>query len=204
MKPILPSTLVMTLAAIAGLAAAALDSSQGIAAEWPTAQVIPAAQKSFEVGIDAYREGALEVSVEALSDAIAGNLSNKQLAEALYFRGLAYRELGMPGQAVLDLTSAISLKNGLSKSRLKDAAKNCAEASREAGITSAEEVIATQASVKGPRTEVPIPADRVPVPKDAPGPPAPLATGSISTGQAPPPANGGFVSAVEKLIPEWP
>jgi hypothetical protein len=49
---------------------------------------------AVEIGIDAYREGALEGSVKALSGALEGKLSEQQTAEALYYRGLAYRELG--------------------------------------------------------------------------------------------------------------
>ena len=52
------------------------------------------ALKSLEIGINAYKEGAIEVAVESLSDALQqGHLSETKIAQALYYRGLAYREL---------------------------------------------------------------------------------------------------------------
>jgi len=205
MKHIAGSTPLLTLAALGLLGAAVVDSATTRAAEWPAAQVTPAAENSLKAGIDAYREGALEISVAALSEAIGGKLSSKQMAEALYFRGLAYRELRLPGQAVMDLSSAISLKNGLSKSRLKDAVKNRDGAAREAGVSSAESVIAGEATAKGARTQVSVPAGRLPLPADHTPPPAPPETGSIPPTPVPPMPDDGFVSTIQNLIfPDWP
>jgi tetratricopeptide (TPR) repeat protein len=116
--------LVIIAAAVGLLWQPAPGSSQSLAGWESSVNDAQAGPKSLEAGIDAYQEGALEVSIGALTAALAGNLSNKQRAEALYIRGLAYRELGMPGQAILDLTSAISLKNGLSAARLKAAQRH--------------------------------------------------------------------------------
>ena len=59
------------------------------------------AVRSLEAGINSYQEGAIEAAVETLSDALfQGELSQQQFAEAFYYRGLAYRELGKPGQAI--------------------------------------------------------------------------------------------------------
>jgi hypothetical protein len=180
-------------------------SSESVGGWVANVQDAQSGQRALEAGIDAYREGALEVSVEALGNALGGSFTNKQRADALYFRGLAYRELGVPGQAVLDLTSAISLKNGLSNARLKDAKRHRDGAMREAGIGPTVTVIADDASVNGPRTAVAVPPGRVPVPKEQRREWAPITTGSISTGEPPPAPPGGFVSAVEKLIvPDWP
>jgi hypothetical protein len=72
---------------------------------------------------------------------------------------------------------------------------------REAGITPAQSVIADDAS----RTAVPVPPGRVPVPKEQTRPWAALTTGAISTGEPPPAPDGGFISAVQKLVmPNWP
>jgi len=199
------TTMVIMLAAVGILVDPPSCSSETIAGWVASVQEAQTDQNALETGIDAYREGALEVSVEALSNALGGSLTNKQRAEAFYFRGLAYRELGKPGQAVLDLTSAISLKNGLSKVRLKDAKRQRDGATREAGISPTVSVVAEDVSVNGSRTAVPVTPGRVPVPKEQPREWPPQTTGSISTGQPPPAPHGGFISAVEKLIiPDWP
>jgi hypothetical protein len=193
MKHILRRILLVTLAAVGALVAAAFDSSASFAQDLPAGR---ADQILLEAGIDAYQEGALRDSVETLSGALQGHLSDKQRAEALYFRGLAYRELGMPAQANLDLTGAISQKDGLSKTRLKHAVRNRDGATREAWTTATETVIADEGPVQGSW----VPAG----PEEWPGQPDPLTTGSI--GASPPPAaGGGFVAAIEKfLLPDWP
>jgi len=198
------SSWVFVLLAAAGMfAVAALDIPQSFAEE---PQDDPAAQNALETGISAYQDGALEVSIETLSNALEGSLSRQQTAEAHYYRGLAYRELGKPGQAISDLTAAISSKSGLSKAHLKDAMKNRSGAYREAGITPTEAVVVTESS----RIPVSIPAGRLPVPiaveQNQPRQPDPPATSSIGpdSGSAPAANKGDFVSAIEKLIPDWP
>jgi tetratricopeptide (TPR) repeat protein len=166
------------------------------------------AQKSLETGISAYQDGALEVAVEALSDALLqGELSQQQTAEAVYYRGLAYRELGKPGQAISDLTSAISL-NALSKAHLKEATRNRAGAYREAGITSTESVVTAETAEQDSRVSVGVPASRAPAPvavlEDQPSQPEASSTSSIPSGSRPPAPEHGFVAAFEKLIPDWP
>jgi hypothetical protein len=97
------------------------------------------APTSLETGINAYNEGAIEAAAKSLSDALdRENLSATNTARALYYRGLAYRELGKPELAIADLTKAISFKNALSKGDLKVAARNRAGALREAGISNTE------------------------------------------------------------------
>jgi tetratricopeptide (TPR) repeat protein len=193
------------LATAGALTFAAFDISDSFAEEpqrnWETVGPL-------EAGISAYEEGALEVSVETLNQALEGNLSQRQTAEALYFRGLAYRELGKPGQAISDLTNAISLKNGLSKAHLKDAMRNRASAYREAGITATETVIADDPSRREGRLPISVSASRMPAPVSAgenqARPPDPPPTDLSSPSQAPPKTDGGFVAAIEKLIPDWP
>ena len=168
------------------------------------------AVRSLEAGINSYQEGAIEAAVETLSDALfQSELSQKQFAEAFYYRGLAYRELGKPGQAITDLTKAISFKNGLSKSHLKEALRNRTGAYREAGLAAGETVVAPDPS-DGSRVPVASPAGRasgaVTVAEDQLRQPDPSPTNSI--GSAPPPipseTKGDFVSSVQKLIPDWP
>jgi tetratricopeptide (TPR) repeat protein len=90
-----------------------------------------AASRSLTIGVDAYRQGSLEAAVEALSEALRGALSSRQAAKAFYYRGLAYRALGRPGQAVADLEAAIAQRNGLSLSQLADAEDQRDAARRE-------------------------------------------------------------------------
>lgn len=190
------------LAALGLLADPALTSSDCIAGWAPS--VRSSHQNSLKTGIDAYREGALEVSVEALSDALEGKLSKQERAQALYFRGLAYRELHLPGQAILDLTGAMSPKGGLSKAHLKDAARNRVGAIREAGMTP-KELVVDEAAVNGSRTAVPVPPGRVPLPREQPRPWVPQTTSSIPAREPRPAPESGFISAVQKLIvPDWP
>ena len=133
----------------------------------PSIPVGAGAFKSLDSGISGSQDGALEVPVKALSDALLqGGLSQQQIAEALYYRGLAYRELGKPGQAISDLMNAISIKDGLSKHHLKEALRNRAGARLEAGLTPSETVVPLGYANEEPRLES-IPAARLLAPVEA-------------------------------------
>lgn len=123
-------TTVVLLAAAGALPAAAVDDA--------------AARNSLAIGVNAYRQGSLEASIEALSEALQGPLSSRQAAKALYYRGLAYRAVGRPGHAVADLDAAIALRNGLSLGQLADAEDNRAAAQREAAIGAGQSVVPAQ------------------------------------------------------------
>jgi tetratricopeptide (TPR) repeat protein len=147
-------------AAVGLLALALCASSHGLAE--PSIPLGAGALKSLETGIGAYQDGALEVAVETLSDALLrGDLSETKTAQALYYRGLAYRELGKPGQAIADLAKAMAVKNALSKADLKVAARNRAGAYREAGLANAETPVHAGEQT---RVRVHVPPGRVPVP----------------------------------------
>jgi tetratricopeptide (TPR) repeat protein len=161
---------------------------------------------SLETGINAYQDGAIEVAVEALSDALQqGNLSETKTAQALYYRGLAYRELGKPGQAIADLTKAMAAKNALSKGDLKVAARNRAGAYREAGLAD------TETSVRPgeqSRVRVQVPAGRVPVPVAVDAVAAADHWGTTSSIDAPAPAapsapSWGVTSAPAPSVSSW-
>ena len=71
------------LAVVALLALATCAGSPGLAQ--PGIPGGASALKSLETGIDAYKEGAIGVAVESLSDALQqGNLSATKTAQALY------------------------------------------------------------------------------------------------------------------------
>ena len=148
------------LAVVALLALATCAGSPGLAQ--PGIPGGASALKSLETGIDAYKDGAIGVAVESLSDALQpGNLSATKTAQALYYRGLAYRELGKPGQAIADLTKAMAVKNALSKADLKVAARNRAGAHREAGLANTETPVRPG---EQSRVRVHVPPGRVAVP----------------------------------------
>jgi tetratricopeptide (TPR) repeat protein len=126
---------VLLLAATAARSAAASDD---------------AAARSIAVGIDAYRQGSPEASVEALSEALQGRLSSRQAAKAHYYRGLAYRALGKPGQAIADFDAAIAQVNGLSLGRLMEAENNRAAAFREAAGGTGQSAVPAKAG-QGPQ-----------------------------------------------------
>ena len=139
------------LPVVALLALATCAGSPGLARPGIPGGV--SALKSLETGINAYKEGAIEVAVESLSDALQpGHLSATKTAQALYYRGLAYRELSKPGQAIADLTKAMAVKNALSKADLKVAARNRAGAYREAGLANTETAVRPGRAIASART----------------------------------------------------
>jgi len=164
MKRLLGVLTVVLLAAVAVQSAAASDD---------------AAEKSLSVGINAYRQGSFEASIEAFTEALQGHLSSRQAAKAFYYRGLGYRALGKPGQAISDLDAAIAQPNGLSFSQLADAEDSRTAAQKEAGITAQESVVSVKAESGSP-----IP---VSLPPPQPVPPRPqsfLTTTSINPAEA--------------------
>jgi tetratricopeptide (TPR) repeat protein len=173
-------------AAVGLLALAVCTSSHGFAE--PSIPIGAGALKSLETGISAYQDGALEVAVETLSDALLqGDLSATKTAEALYYRGLAYRELGKPGQAIADLTKAMAFKNGLSKADLKVAGRNRAGAYREAGLANTETAVHPGEQT---RVRVHVPPSRVPVP---------LAVDAVAAGH-----HWGTTSSIDAPAPAAP
>ena len=170
-------------AVVALLALATCAGSPGLARPGIPAGV--SALKSLETGINAYKEGAIEVAVESLSDALqSGHLSATKTAQALYYRGLAYRELGKPGQAIADLTKAMAVKNALSKADLKVAARNRAGAYREAGLANTETPVRPG---EQSRVRVHVPPGRVAVPLGVDAVAASNQWGTTSSIEAPTP-----------------
>ena len=179
LKRLVRNLIAGSMPAAAGLLALAVCASSYALAE-------PRGTNSLAAGIDAYQDGAIEVAVETLSDALQqGNLSEAKTAQALYYRGMAYRELGKPGQAIADLTKAMAAKNALSKPDLKIAARNRAGAYREAGLADTETPVRPG---DRSRVRVQVPDGRVPVPVAADGAVAANSWGTTSSIDAPAPA----------------
>lgn len=187
MRRLLRNLIARSAPAAVGLLALALCTSSHVFAE-PSIPIGAGALKSLETGISAYQDGALEVAVETLSDALLqGDLSATKTAAALYYRGLAYRELGKPGQAIADLTKAMAFKNGLSKADLKVAGRNRAGAYREAGLANTETAVHPG---EQSRVRVHVPPSRVPVP---------LAVDAIAAGH-----HWGTTSSIDAPAPAAP
>jgi tetratricopeptide (TPR) repeat protein len=121
----------------------------------PAAASDEAAARSLAIGVDAYRQGSLEASVEALSEALRGALYSRQAAKAFYYRGLAYRALGRPAQAIADLDAAIAQRNGLSLGQLADA-EDQRDAARRESTAPAGTAPATAIAANRPQEPSPI------------------------------------------------
>ena len=120
------------------------------------------------------------MAVASLSTALQGRLPSNQTARALYYRGLAYRKQGMPGQATSDLTSALQQKDGLSDAERTDAEFNRVAASREAGLPETETAVVTLS----PRENAPS-TSAAAVPTPAPSMDKSIVTGSLAPAQEP-------------------
>jgi hypothetical protein len=115
------------------------------------------AQRTIEGASKLLQAGKAEQATQALTATLAGgNLPPPIMAKALYLRGIAYRKLSKPAQAISDLTSALWLKGGLSEADRADATKQRAAAYGDAGLTETGERAAQppaaterQASAKG-------------------------------------------------------
>jgi len=164
MRRLLGVLTVVLLAAVAVQSAAASDD---------------AAEKSLSVGINAYRQGSFEASIEAFTEALQGHLSSRQAAKAFYYRGLSYRALGKPGQAISDFDAAIAQPNGLSFSQLADAEDSRTTAQKEAGITAEESVVSAKS-----QSGSPVPVILLPPQPVQPHPQSFLTTTSIDPAEA--------------------
>ena len=162
--PVVLITILATAAAAqttgpVGPGAPAAKSAKGQKAQ-PAAAVAAkpdpaAAERAMESGIKFYEGGKNDVAAATLSGAMQGGaLPGPKMARALYYRGLAYKKLGKPAQAISDLTSALWLKGGLSEGERTDALAQREAAYREAGIASAPAVTTTAAKAN-PSTATP-------------------------------------------------
>ncbi len=94
-----------------------------------------AAGRMIESGIALLQSGKAEPAIQSLSAGVTGgNLPPSLMGRALYNRGMAYRKVSKPAQAISDLTSALWLKGGLTESERADALQQRAAAYREAGL----------------------------------------------------------------------
>jgi len=91
--------------------------------------------KAYQFGTKAYEAGRMESAIAELTVALSsGGLDSPQLAKALFYRGVAFRKQGKPGQAISDLMSAVWLRDGLSEVERATASDHCKGSYRDAGI----------------------------------------------------------------------
>jgi hypothetical protein len=106
------------------------------AAEKKDDKAAATAQRMLDTGVSAYGAGKTNQAIRAFDTVISGGtLNSRQMARALYYRGLSYRKKSNPARAIADLSAAAWIKDGLSASEQQEAMSNRAAAYRDAGIT---------------------------------------------------------------------
>ncbi len=117
------------------------------------ARLVPAAaadvaEEILAKGIEAYQAGNLEPAIGGINAAMRGRLPAAQMARAYYYRGLAYRRQGNPGQAITDFSRALEYP-GLTDGERSDVVESREAAYREAGIAEGERVVVATARETG-------------------------------------------------------
>jgi hypothetical protein len=93
------------------------------------------AESSISNAVAALESGKAELASQQLSTIISGGkITTAQMARSLYYRGMAYRKMNRPAQAIADFTSALWIKNGLETAQHNDALAQRAGAYRDAGL----------------------------------------------------------------------
>lgn len=111
------------------------------------------AQRAIEAAAKLLEHGKSEHAAQAITAVLAGgNLPPAIMAKALLYRGIAYRQLKKPAQAVADLTSALWLKGGLREGERADALRQRAAAYQEAGLSESGEIVTAAVPSPGPGT----------------------------------------------------
>lgn len=150
-----------------------------------------ASLKALDVGTKAYSSGKFEPAVESLTAALAnGGLPPPKMAQAYYYRGMAYKKQKKPAQALSDLTVAVWVNGGLSEADRASAMSARNEVYREAGLGDSAPPIANAVAAPSPT------AAATPAPAVAP---APVATPPVSAPQ--PPADVAEVKAKQQPAP---
>jgi cell division septation protein DedD len=110
-------------------------------------------QAALTNGTASYKAGKYDNAVRQLTAAVNSDALNPGLAaNALYFRGMAYRKLNQPSRAIADLGAAIWL--GLPPSDRLSAQVNRALSYRAAGLTAEAEAEIASARKSGLNSEV--------------------------------------------------
>ncbi len=137
--------------------------------------------KALDTGTKAYNSGKFEPAVQSLTAALAnGGLPPPKMAQAYYYRGMAYKKQKKPAQALSDLTVAVWVNGGLSDADRASAMAARNEVYREAGLGDQAPPIANAVGTPSPgataaaaKPTAPVAAAPSPAPVAAPAVPAP-------------------------------
>lgn len=104
-----------------------------------------AISKTLDTAAKQVTTNKAEAAIKALNGVLATpDLPTGLMARALYLRGAAHRKQGRAAQAIADLTSALSLRNGLTTTDRADAAQQRSAAFRDSGVPEPAEVTPPQ------------------------------------------------------------
>lgn len=146
-------------------AAATVQPALSQQSKAPAAQSQSQARKALSDGVKSYRAGKTSAAFSQLDKAITGGgLGPKELARALYYRGLVHRKLGSPAKAISDLNSAIYVSGGLSEKERATAVKNRDLAYRDAGVKPKTVTAAVAKPAAAPVATAKAPAPRAKTP----------------------------------------
>lgn len=167
------------------------------------------ALKALDAGTKSYSAGKFDPAVQSLTAALAnGGLPPQKMAQAYYYRGMAYKKQKKPAQALSDLTVAVWVNGGLSEADRAAAMDARNEVYREAGLGDQAPPIANAVGTPSPKTAAaaaPTPPPAAASPPPAPAPvakaPTPPAADSFATAVAPAPSTQPRVAAAPPASP---
>ena len=152
------------------------------------------ALKALDAGGKAYSAGKLEPAIQSLTAALSnGGLPPQKMAQAYYYRGMAYKKQKKPAQALSDLTVAVWVNGGLNEADRASAMDARNEVYREAGLGDQAPPIANAVGTPSPKAAVAAAPTPPPAATPAPAAPAPAVA---PVAKAPPPAADSFATAV--------
>ncbi len=127
--------------------------------------------------IERYEAGDIQPAIGGINAALRGRLPASLTAKAYYYRGLAHRRAGQPGQAITDLTRAVE-QTGLTEAETANARETLQVAYQEAGIAPQETVVVTPPSAGEAQLRAP---SATPPAQRKPSAPAVITTGATGT-----------------------
>jgi hypothetical protein len=151
------TALVLAALSMVGPAAAQTVAKPAVAEKAADPKAAEAA-KALAAGTKAFEGGKTDAAVAALSTAITmGGLNNRDLAKAMFYRGVAYRKQKMPAAALSDLNAAVWLRDGLSATDKAVAEDHRQALLREVAALNGVAAPATVETASTPVSSVPAP-----------------------------------------------
>ncbi len=128
--------------------------------------------------IQRYEAGEYQSAIGSINAALRGRLPGSLIPKAYYYRGLANRKAGRPGEAINDLTRAMG-QPGLMDAERSDAKENLQVAYQEAGLSPRETVVVARETNAAPPARTPLPALRGTM--DGKTDTTPITTGAVAS-----------------------